>query len=190
MSRELRITVRETDKENSMKIQDLKVTQAGLRNQPQLNGMVKFIKNGGLFNEQSISSFCDANPEAYRSNLIQVAKFPDGELFISDGHHRALAIALAGRNELHEDEYFIKDWSYDEYLDINFDQKWVTPFDPRTHVRLGEFFDFKQKVYEQLEVSQEKAVAYINQHPEQYCLLRSFDDVVSLGEYVGYLDAS
>jgi len=170
-----------------MKIQKLRVTQAGLRNQPQLNQMIEFIKADGRFNQESIDKYCEANPGTYKSGLIQIALFPDGETFISDGHHRALAIALAGRDELYEDEYFTVEWSYAEYLEINFDHKWVTPFDPRTHVRLGEFFDFKQEVYKHLEQSEASAIEYIEAHPSGYCKPRTFDSIEQLRASVKFL---
>lgn len=164
-----------------MDITGLKVTQCGLRNRQQVEGMIEFVKQGGTFDRKSIDVYCDRNPGCYRSKLISVAEFPDGQRYIADGHHRILAIKLAGRNCLDQSEYTVTKWNYEDYLDINFEQNWVTPFDPRTHLRIPDFFEFKQEVKSNLAKSEGHATDYIVSNAEKYLKVKQYDDIISLG---------
>lgn len=126
-----------------MKIHDLLVTQDGFRKPHLLVEMLQYVRSGGLYSQQRITDHSgkDSPP------LIRLVRFEDGLTYIHDGHHRIASIHLSGtRNELHEDEYQIQDVTYDYYTDIGLEVGWVTPFDPRTHVRLPNFCPFKKQV--------------------------------------------
>lgn len=170
-----------------MKISKLRVTQCGLRNVQQIKRMTKFVLGDGRFNEESLDAYFVANPTSYKSPIISIARFPDGELFIADGHHRIMAIKIAGREFLYEDEFQVKDWSYEEYKEINFEENWVTPFDPRTHFRYPDFLQFKNAVKEQLVISKEAATAYILAHKDEYMEKKRYEDIVSLGDDIGLI---
>jgi len=101
-------------------------------------GMIDFVRNGGFWTDENIRKHDDSS-----LNLIQISRFPDNVLMIHDGHHRAVATWLSGRTELREDEFYIQDWNYEDYDDINFDSGYLTPFDPRKEVRLCDLSEWK-----------------------------------------------
>lgn len=80
--------------------------------------------------------------------LIKVRHYPsyDHRIYIHDGHHRAVAAKLERLETLSPDEYNIREVPYTDYLQINFDVGWVTPFDLMSEVRKADFFDFKNEV--------------------------------------------
>lgn len=122
-------------------IKDLIVTQECLRDINQLPKMIDHVKNGGLWTKDVITSWSHR-----KVPLIALSVFEDGKTFLHDGHHRLVSTWLAGRKILDPAEYEIKEWKYSEYLEINFAEGWVTPFDPRIELRLADFFNFKKEV--------------------------------------------
>ena len=154
-------------------IRNLKITQETLRKPHQIQSMVNFVSSGNKFDVYRIGPYDMGDLKV--ETLIEIAQFPDGELYIHNGHHRAVAIYLAGRNTLFGDEYYIKEWDYSDYNDIVFlndDNTWrgyVTPFDIQTEVRLPDFRAYKDTVkdlyYNQ---SPDHAIHYIKTHPELY----------------------
>lgn len=80
--------------------------------------------------------------------LIKVRYYPSytSRIYIHDGHHRAVAAKLERLESLTPDEYNIREVPYTDYLQINFDVGWVTPFDLMSEVRRADFFDFKNTV--------------------------------------------
>jgi hypothetical protein len=162
-----------------MLIDELKVTQSGIRDTDQLLEMIKFVKEGGIF-----------TPEVLEKNYkgvsvpkkIAISIFPDGEKFIHDGHTRTLAIYLGGRHELHEEEFIKQNWLYEDYLTSSIDAGWVTPFDPRKEVRLPDFFEFKNEA-----LSAESFFTYyafIKENRHRYCLPREVNHIADLTPWV------
>ena len=152
-----------------MKLKDLLPTQDGLRANPDsLRSMIEFVKNGGVYDQESIRNF---DPE--RSNLIYITKFPDGAHFIRDGLHRSVSIWL-GRDSksLHESEFVIEEFTYNDYNEVAVELGWYTPFDPRIHVRKSDFHEFKDAVIEIIEKNGD-AEKFIKENVDMYRLLRT-----------------
>lgn len=156
-----------------MEINKLKVIQNSIRNPAQLVDMIEFVKNGGMFDEESIAKYEGTEP-SYMSRM-EIAMFEDGEHYIHNGHHRAMAILAAGRNELHKDEYRIVKWKYNDYNEICLEDDfgnwygYVTPFDVRREARHEDFLEYKMKVKEIYEeIGKYAATWYIKAHPELY----------------------
>lgn len=139
-------------------LDDLTVTQHGLRNERQIRSMVGFVAEGGRFDLASLLSYNDMD-----LRLISIVRFEDGRLFIHDGHHRVASIYLGGRKYVHETEYSLSDWTHEEYRTANLEVGWVTPFDPRTECRIADYEDYKNSVFRQEDdsVSQETILAYV-----------------------------
>lgn len=164
----------------SLNFKDIWVTQDGLRNVAQLPDMVEFAVMGGRFDRKSLDQWKTLHPEFHSGDLIRLVQFEDGKLFVADGHHRMVALSLARRGWLYDNEYFISEWRYEDYLSINFEVKWVTPFDPRTHIRRPDYFEFKKKVYELRAESEEEATQFIRSNLDLYAIERSvftIDDI-------------
>ena len=154
---------------NPLRIEDCFVSQQGLRNVGQLVAMVEFIKDGGRFNPEGLKP-----PGA---PLIHIVRFEDGQLYIQDGHHRMCAMVLADRPFLWPDEYWIEDWKYEQYLEVNTSVNWVTPYDPRTEVRYPDYSEYKAMVREIPEVTIE---GFIQANRNQYCCQRNFYHIRAL----------
>lgn len=146
-----------------MKINNLIVTQNGLRNLEQVKSMIYFVRDDGIFDRHVI-----------KNKLIAINVFEDGKHYIHDGHHRVAAVYLSGkRDHLYQEEYFITHLPYIRYIEANFDNNWYTPFDPRTHLRLLDFFDFKNNVIALANDCREKAIEYIAANSSEYLVPRS-----------------
>lgn len=162
-------------------IDDLTVTQSGFRHPSQIQNMVELISVGGKFDLPTLEKYSSGKD----IRLINISRFEDGRLFIHDGHHRVAAVYLGGRKYLYDDEYVIKDWTYSEYLEINFEKKWVTPFDPRTEVRVPDYGDYKKYVYTQLNLYGEQAAAVaIDLQHWRYALPRTVLTIVDTLRYI------
>ena len=153
-----------------VKIKDLKITQYGLRNRGQLQGMIDFIKNGGCFNKQSLIS---SGP------LIQLAVFEDGEVYIADGHHRIAAMIIAGRYEMYEEEFETTSWRYSDYTDINLNCGWVTPFDPRYELRIADYAEYKADLSK---ISLFEAKGFIRANKSMYVVDKKISTISDLIE--------
>jgi len=152
-----------------MKINDLQITQDGLRTYD-LAEMVAFVKSGGIFTQKVLDDYnsCSGN------NLIMLNRFEDGRFFLHDGHHRVAAIWLAGRDFIYPEELGgFTDYVYARYGRPNFDRGWYTPFDPRTQVRIPDFFDFKEEVRRMAVEDPARAVSYIMGHRDRYTVPRT-----------------
>src|SRR6478736_7203466 len=112
-----------------MKIKDIIITQDSLRNKEQVQNMVKFLENNKNF-----------------ADKIVLSRFPDGKIYIQDGHHRLCALYISKRKFLESNEYTIKDWTYEQYLEINLELGWMTPYNPLTEIRIPDISFFKRKV--------------------------------------------
>jgi hypothetical protein len=150
-----------------MNVLDLRLTQDGFRlNCEQFVEMLSFVESGGYYNAAALAAH---NPK--RTSLIAITEFEDGNRFIRDGMHRAATIYLAGR-ELRDDECFIEPMPYSDYVFANLQNGWYTPFDPRTHVRVPDFFAFKQSVQAMIDAGSDPS-EYIERNRALYCVPRS-----------------
>ncbi len=129
----------------TLSLSSLIPTHGALRNFQQVETMVRFVLGGGVFDRKTLDLFA-AEKGIKPSPLIQITEFEDGDKYIHDGHHRALSIYMGGREEIYESEYEATRWTYSQYLEVNFGQNWVTPFDPRTEVRIADLKQWKQTV--------------------------------------------
>lgn len=145
-------------------ISDLIVMQYDVRNVKQIPSMVEFVRNGGIWNLDNLKSYATSNG-LRAAPLMEISLFPDGKKMIHDGHHRAIATYLAGREFFYDEEFVTLQWNYSDYSDINFSKRWVTPFDPRTHLRDAEIFTFKNKALEIYQTSgEDAALEFIKSH--------------------------
>lgn len=161
----------------ALRIEECFISQQGLRNVGQLADMVTFIKKGGRFNKESL------NPPG---PLIHIVRFEDGQLYIQDGHHRVCAMVLADRPFLWDDEYCIEDWKYEQYLEINFDCNWVTPYDPRIEVRYPDYGNYKEEVQKQIDNhGYTNAERFIEMYSHLYCCQRNFYHIRALVDRMG-----
>lgn len=172
-------------------IHELNVTQNVLRDEDQIDEMVDFVRSGGRFNEVSILDYHKKFGNNGYFDLIEVARFEDGKLFVRNGHHRAVAIHLGGRDTIYDDEYHIVDWKYSDFSDINFKVGWFTPFDVRTHVRIADLADFKRKVKKILAdqsfsqfIREAAAENFIRENSKLYCERKEFEGIVALAKRV------
>jgi hypothetical protein len=111
---------------------------------------------------------------------IILAQFPDDKLYLWDGHHRVVAIYLGGRDELLAEEYMVMKCNFAFAKTIHLAQWFLTPFDPRTEIRLAEFGTWKQEVGELLhkqKKSKEEIALYIKQNKSRYATSRTFHTV-------------
>ena len=156
-----------------MKIDQLLVMQDGLRPSVDFESMIEFVRSGGIYTPEVIQQHKD------KSGIIVLVRFgDDGKLAIHDGHHRVGSIWLSGvRDYLDESEYFIKDSTYTRYNTPNFDIGWVTPFDPRTEVRIADFGDFKRFVVNMAKTDIPGAIDYIKKNKSVYSRKRRYKDI-------------
>ena len=97
-------------------LKDLIVTQQQLRNPDQLPKMVELVRKGNFFSKNMLLDKSDRLIE-----IAQIIRNPsDCVFYIHNGHHRCVAAYLGGRDSLREDEYYVKQWNYDDYKSINF----------------------------------------------------------------------
>lgn len=122
-------------------IENLSVTQNGVRNPGQIGRMMKYVSEGGFFTKETMTEFDGSH------HLIAISRFPDTWEFIHDGHHRALACYLGGRDYLREDEYEVSDWTYPQYTNVNHELGFYTPFDPKTQLRLADFGPYRTDIW-------------------------------------------
>jgi hypothetical protein len=163
----------------------LTVGQHGLRYAAaQMHALMDFVAAGGLWSEAALREHAGRHglPEP---SLIRLAEFPaePGEppqLLIHDGHHRLVGTHLAGRDFLYPEEYRVTRWTYDDYLAVNFGRGWVTPFDPRTHVRHADFAAWKGHILAVARQDQALAERLIREQPDAYRQARRYRDLAAL----------
>lgn len=159
-----------------MKISRLFVTQNRLRDYDCIPRMMNFVSNGGIWTHEEITKY------SAKSFLVQITEFPDEFLIIHDGHHRLFATVKTGRLELHESEYVISRKTYEQYLEINPANKWVTPFDPRTQCRLPDLSTFKNKLKG---LSDKELVLFIKNNSSLYLEPRRYNTILDLAIDLG-----
>lgn len=133
-----------------LKIANLIVMQEYVRNTAQITQMTDFARTGGVFSNAVLLAFATSHGLRV-SPIIHIARFPDGLFYIHDGHHRIRSVWKSGRDHLYDEEYYIKNWKYEDYLEINIPNGWFTSFDPRTEVRLPDFGNFKNSIRKLIE---------------------------------------
>lgn len=120
-----------------MKIDDLLITQNDFRNFENVRSMAEDVRKGKIFHD--------------RYKLITILQTEDGLKWVTDGHHALGSLVLGGRPALYSNEYHLIPMTYAMLNSINWLKGWITPFDPRTHVRLADFHVFKEEVLNSLE---------------------------------------
>jgi len=108
------------------------VTQNGVRDIDQIYEMVQYIKDNEYFEWVT------------RPIIVNDV---EGKKFVTDGHHRCLAKVLADKSWLYPEEYILKEYTLDEFKEINIDNGWFTPFNPFTEIRLSNLSLFKEMVH-------------------------------------------
>lgn len=157
-----------------MNLESIIPMQNSLRNPEQLPEMIEFVRLGGIFTKEVLSLFPKKKLEKTSEllkidSLIKIVRFEDGSLYVHDGLHRATAIWIAGRTYLDPREFVLENWKYDYYLEININENWFTPFDPRKEVRINDILVYKNMVKEflgQKDRSIEEIRKYILDHYE------------------------
>jgi len=155
------------------------VTQDGLRDEAQLQEMIEFVQTGGFF---TFNAICRENIGRCDDKLILIAQFPDGQFFLWDGHHRVFAIFLGQRDYLDPSEYEILPLTYEQVMTPNFETGFVTPYDPRTEVRLKDFGPFKTYMLQLADHSEEKQLKKIRKKKHLYVKPR---DVYTIKDFLG-----
>lgn len=157
----------------------LQTTQSWVRGMSQVKRMTEHVRNGGVFTIDNVPEF---HPEDSVFPLIRISRFPDGALYLHDGHHRAVSIWLGGREYLLQDEYEIQDWdSIERYAEINLKANWVTPIKLETEVRLPDTRIYKRLIQE---ASPEDAIELISNLKHMYATERRHGNVVELAEAI------
>lgn len=144
-------------------------TQAGLRHTPaETNVLADAIRSTGSLPAPITLAVC----------------IDDGQIFVRDGHHTLAALVLLGRRQLCNlglrQEFVLETYTYAEFDQINFrydahgalDVKtsWLTPFDPRQHVRHAQLRGYKQyiKHLANIGLAPQDLRQIIRSHPELY----------------------
>lgn len=147
---------------------NLIVMQDDLRHAAQIQTMAAYIRQNGFWTADALQQFAKENNLARVCPLIEIISFPDGKLMVHDGHHRVVSTFVGGRQYLRGDEYVFKFWDYSDYLDINFKNRWVTPFDPRVEIRIPDIGTFKKKAIDLSQNSADESIAYIRANKALY----------------------
>lgn len=138
----------------------------------------------GVFWTQEVLQAHAGGQNAPVPRPIAIACFPDGEMMIRDGHHRCVATYLGDRHYLRHDEYHLENYTYEMYSEINFEAGFVTPFDPRTEVRLPDFTAFREAVFRLHARSPAEAIAYIRSHKAQYARPHTRNTLAHLAQHM------
>lgn len=163
-----------------MNVNDLYISQQGLRNIKEIEQMVEYCKAGHVFNLVNINAYLISKTNKKKfDSLIEISRFEDGRLMIHNGHHRCLAIYLGRKSkELYSSEYVIKDWKYDDYRFCSLPE-WVTPFDPILEIRVSNLKDWKDFIYNYYKLNGlKKTESYIYKHRVRYCMSRAKADFI------------
>jgi hypothetical protein len=120
------------------KISEIIPTQCEIRDWNVFESMLQFLYEGNIFSQDKLCG--------NHKGLIIIAKFEDGCKYFRDGHTRSLAIFATGRHEIHEEEYKVEKYTYSQWEEINTKAGWVTPFDPKTEIRIADFWNYKNSV--------------------------------------------
>jgi hypothetical protein len=163
-----------------MIVKDLLVTQNVIRSWDIIDGMINHLKNGGNWSSEEIERYAGR-----KCPLIQLTKFPNGGFAIHDGHHRIVSTFLSGRLFLHPNEYEITELKRQDYMKINLNKGWVTPFNVHIEVRLPDFLEYKAEVLKLAKIDRNKATKFIRANKNRYAEHReahNIFDVIKLSE--------
>lgn len=163
-----------------IKIDDLLVGQNSLRTTEHMEEMITFVRGGGFFSLEVVQKWSSEHSYPDKE-LIYISRFPDGVPFIHNGHHRCVAILVAGRDHIHESEYVEKNWNYEDYNRVDLDTyRYVTPFDVKAEVRIPDLAAWKKAVFDLAATDREAALKFITEQRSQYVLPRAFGSVRKL----------
>lgn len=159
-----------------LEVTNLAVMQSGYRLPVKsMRQLMTDVQQGTVFDRQSL-----LNRDARHAKLIAITRFEDGYMAIRDGVHRATAIQqMRPSGKLHPQEYVIEEMTYDMFLQPNLEVGFLTPFDPRTEVRVADWSEFRREVSERIEAGRDP-LAYIASHRHAYTRPReSYHDSLS-----------
>ena len=154
-----------------------------LRHMHQVVEMAQLVRADLFWTRDVLRAYADTHGMPV-APLIAIAHFPDGWLMIRDGHHRCLATYIGGRAYLRHDEYSLEEYTYEMYAQINFVAGFVTPFDPRTEVRLPDFGSFRQEALRLYARNPEAAVEFVRQNKLRYARPRRHYNLSQMAEHV------
>lgn len=126
-------------------LDQLLVTQNGIRNCKQVEKMIRFVKAGGRFTADArlaqslLTESVRGTPPS-----VHIALMEDGQMVLHDGHHRAVACFLSGRFHFESSEYEIVKYTYADYAELHPEKGWFTPFDVLKEVRIPDFSLYKE----------------------------------------------
>jgi hypothetical protein len=167
-----------------MKLSNLLVMQSSLRHTNDMSQMISYVANGGFWTQEFLNEYSLRNSLPRVSPLISVTRFEDGLCFIHDGNHRTCSVYLGGRDYLREDEYFITDWKYSDYMEINPKKNWYTPFDPKVHARTADFFAFKAEAKLIFEKEPHNALSWLENNYHKYRVKKQIHSVIELANEI------
>jgi hypothetical protein len=167
----------------SLPLDTLGIMHDEIRHKHQVVEMSWLVRDGLFWTRDVLRVHAD-NHHTPVPRLIAIAHFPDGRLMIRDGHHRCLATYIGGRAYLRHDEYIVETYTYEMYAEINFEAGFVTPFDPRTEVRVPDFTAFRQEVFRLYAHNPEEAVAFIRQNKSRYARPYTRSNLTQLAEHL------
>ena len=170
-------------RDGRVQLDTLGIMHDEIRHVHQVVEMARLVRAGLFWTRDVLRAYADAHgiPVA---PLIAIARFPDGWMMVRDGHHRCLATYLGGRAYLRHDEYRFEAYTYEMYAEINFKAGFVTPFDPRTEVRLPDFGSFRQEALRLYARSSEAAVKFIRQNKFRYARPRKYYSLSQMATHV------
>lgn len=167
----------------SLQLDTLGTMHDEIRHKQQVVEMSWVVRDGLFWTTDVLRAHADKH-HAPVPHPIAIACFPDGRMMIRDGHHRCLATYIGGRAYLRHDEYIVEAYTYEMYSEINFEAGFVTPFDPRTEVRVPDFIEFRQEVFRLYARNPEEAVAFIRQNKSRYARPHRYNNLAQLAEHL------
>jgi len=167
----------------SIHLVSLQTTQSWVRSMSQVKRMTEHVSNGGVFTIDNVSDF---HPEDSVFPLVRVSRFPDGSMYLHDGHHRAVSVWLGGRDILLPDEYEITDWdSIERYAEVNLDANWITPVNLANEVRLPDTRIYKRLIHEARDAD---VMNLINELKHMYATQRKHNNVIELARDIAKIN--
>ena len=167
----------------SLPLDTLETMHDEIRHKHQVVKMSWLVRDGVFWTRDVLRAYADQHHTPV-PRPIAIAHFPDGRKMIRDGHHRSLAAYLGGRTYLRHDEYRVEVYTYEMYSEINFEAGFVTPFDPRTEVRVPDFTAFRQEVFQLYARDPAEAIAFIRQNKARYARQHTRNTLAQLAEHL------
>jgi hypothetical protein len=112
---------------------------------------------------------------------VKLSRTEDGCIYIHDGHHR-LSAALLSNFPISLLRFEIVDFTYAQIAEINFDVGWVTPYNPRTHVRVHNLHIVKPYILALREFDELMAIDAIRCNFDMYAKPRRFSNLADICE--------